>query len=341
MTKMGKSPREIAESLSQNPQAYKNAVYSCLLCGLCTTLCPLSLNPKQMFLEWRRKLVKDGVAPFRNHSFSLTDKKWNIYTLYRENYGISYSDLETSVCDTLFFPGCNMSTFAPKLTRTIFSQLKHYNTSVGILVECCQTPIHDLGLQERFEKAMEKLKGRVAEKGAKRIITTCPSCYYTLKKHLDVEVVSIYDALPETAFKKITGVITIHDSCPDREEGFFGRRVRNLFNGCKIVEMKHNRENTICCGAGGLASAVDSDLALSYVKIRLEEAKATQAEYLVTYCVTCLNMLTTVPSQIKIRHALNLLLDVEEDYSQIQPNLQRLFTGPKAKENIQKLMSQL
>jgi hypothetical protein len=52
-------------------------------------------------------------------------------------------------------------------------------------------------------------------------------------------------------------------------------------------------------------------------------------------------MLSAVPSQLKIRHALNLLLEVDEDYSQIQPNLQRLFTGPKAKENIQKLVKQL
>lgn len=341
MTKLGKSPRETAENLLQNPQAFKNSVYSCLLCGLCANLCPLSLSPRQMFLEWRRKLVKDGVAPFRNHSFSLTDKQWNIYTLYRENYGISYSDLETSNCDTLFFPGCNMGTFAPKLTRTIFSQLKRFNGSIGILVECCQKPIHDLGLQERFEKAIEKLKGRIAEKGAKKIITACPNCYYTLKKHLDVEVVPIYDALPEAVFKRITGTITIHDSCPDREEGIFGRKVRNLFNGCRIIEMKHCRENTLCCGAGGLASAVDPDLALTYVKMRLEEAKETQAEYLVTYCVTCVNMLSTFPSQIKIRHALNLLLDVDEDYSQIQRNLQQLFTGPKAKENVQKVVRQL
>jgi len=341
MTKLGKSPREIAENLTQNPQPYKNAVYSCLLCGLCATLCPLSLSPKKMFLEWRRKLVKDGVAPFRSHSFSLTDKKWNLYTLYRDSYGISYSDLETASCEALFFPGCNLSTFAPKLTRTIFTQLRRYNESLGILVECCQAPILDLGLQERFEKAMEKLKGVVAERGAKKVVTACPRCYYTLKEHLGMEVVSVYDALPEEAFKKIDGVVTIHDSCPDREEGFFGKKVRELFRGCRIVEMKHSRENTICCGAGGLASAVDPDLALSYVRMRLEEAKVTQAEYLVTYCVTCLNMLTAVPSQIKIRHALNLLLDVDEDYSQIQTNLQRLFTGPKGKENIQKILSQL
>ena len=234
-----------------------------------------------------------------------------------------------------------MSTFAPKLTRTIFSQLKRFNGSVGILIDCCQKPIHDLGLQERFEKAIEKLKQRVAEQGAKRVITACPNCYYTLKQCLGVEVVSIYDALPEAAFKKITGVITIHDSCPDREEGLFGRKVRSILSGCQIIEMKHSKENTICCGAGGLASAVDPDLALTYVKMRLEEAKATQAEYLVTYCVTCVNMLTSVPSEIKIIHALNLLLGVDEDYSQIQPNLQRLFTGPRAKENIQKIVSQL
>ena len=341
LTKLGTSPREDAENLLQNPQAYKNAVYSCLLCGLCTNLCPLSLSPKQMFLEWRRKLVKDGVAPFRNHSFYLTDKEWNIYTLYRGNYGISYSDLETSTCETLFFPGCNMSTFAPKLTRTLFLQLKRFNGSVGILVDCCQKPIHDLGLQERFEKAVEKLRERIAEQGAKRVITACPNCYYTLKNHLGVEVVPIYDALPETAFKKLATTITIHDSCPDREEGIFGRKVRSLFNGCQIIEMKHSRENTICCGAGGLASAVNPDLALTYVKMRLEEAKEVQAEYLVTYCVTCVNMLSTVPSQIKIRHALHLLLDVDEDYSKIQQNLQRLFTGPKAKENIQKMIRQL
>lgn len=325
MTKLGKSPLVIAENLSQNLQAYKEPVYSCLLCGLCANICPLSLSPKQMFLEGRRRLVKDGVAPFRSHSFSLTDERWNIYTLYRERYGVDYSDLETNSCSTLFFPGCSMATFAPKLTKTIFTHLERFVKSLGILVECCQKPLHDLGLQERFEKAIERLARKVAEQGAKRIVTACPTCYYTLKKRLDAEVVSVYDVAPESAFRKITGRITVHDSCPDREEGFFGKKVRELFGGCQIVEMRHSRANSICCGAGGLASAVDPDLALTHVKMRLEESEETQAEYLVTYCVSCVNMLTTVPSQIKITHALNLLLGVDEDYSQIQPNLQRLF----------------
>ncbi|MEM4298015.1 MAG: (Fe-S)-binding protein, partial [Nitrososphaerota archaeon] len=338
-----KSPLQLSKALIEDHQGYKNLIYSCFLCGLCASVCPLSLSPKEMFEEWRRKLVDEGVAPLKNHAFSMTDKKWNIYTLYRENYGIDYSDLMKSSCETAFFPGCNMATFAPQLTREVLRLVNSSFPSSGIVVECCQKPIHDIGLQKRFEDALGRLQLKLSGLGVKKLITACPNCFYTLRENLQgIEVITVYNLIEEKDIRiPSTQKITIHDSCPDRAEGLFASKVRGLLKNLQIVEMEHSRDRALCCGAGGLSSTVSQDLALANVKKRLEEARNVNADLILTYCVTCMNMLRVIPSKAKVLHVLNLILGVEEDYSQVQSNLQKLFTGPKAKENIMKITQQI
>jgi Fe-S oxidoreductase len=59
------------------------------------------------------------------------------------------------------------------------------------------------------------------------------------------------------------------------------------FIGCKIVEMKFNRENSFCCGGGGGVQSNYSELANSIAKERIEQALETKAEFLVTACPLC------------------------------------------------------
>ena len=57
--------------------------------------------------------------------------------------------------------------------------------------------------------------------------------------------------------------------------------------GLSIVEMKHNRENALCCGMGGVAAEYSVTYGLKCGTKRLEEAKATGAKFLVDYCGGC------------------------------------------------------
>ena len=65
------------------------------------------------------------------------------------------------------------------------------------------------------------------------------------------------------------------------------RKVYQRIPGVKLVEMKRNRENAWCCGAGGGVKIGYPDWALEISKERLEEAKETGASIISSICPFC------------------------------------------------------
>jgi Fe-S oxidoreductase len=81
---------------------------------------------------------------------------------------------------------------------------------------------------------------------------------------------------------------------PPREmrRGTFGiyeppREILKNIPGLEIIEMERNREQTWCCGAGGGVKETFGDFALWTAQERLEEAKLTGAEMIITCCPWC------------------------------------------------------
>ena len=65
------------------------------------------------------------------------------------------------------------------------------------------------------------------------------------------------------------------------------RNILNHIPGLELVEMERNRVNSWCCGAGGGVLEAFPDFAYRTAMERIEEAKATGAEALVTSCSWC------------------------------------------------------
>ena len=98
-----------------------------------------------------------------------------------------------------------------------------------------------------------------------------------------------------------------------------------MIEGIQLLEMKHNREMSWCCGAGGGVKMLYGDIAggiardrltdtrtcmIKMSEDRLKEAKETRANVLVSACVFCKNNLSQAATED------NALLDVL-DISQI------------------------
>ena len=93
-------------------------------------------------------------------------------------------------------------------------------------------------------------------------------------------------------YKKVLNTMTITD--PPREVLFgnngvynAAREVLNGIPGLEFVEMERIREYSFCCGAGGGAKEAYPDFALMAGNERIQEAKSTGAEALVTACPWC------------------------------------------------------
>ncbi|MCX8789125.1 (Fe-S)-binding protein, partial [Vibrio parahaemolyticus] len=79
---------------------------------------------------------------------------------------------------------------------------------------------------------------------------------------------------------------TIHDSCSTRYEKELQDGIRWILNelGYKTSEPEHTRENTRCCGFGGMVVPANPDVATRVIKRRVEEF---ETDYVVVYCSAC------------------------------------------------------
>jgi Fe-S oxidoreductase len=61
--------------------------------------------------------------------------------------------------------------------------------------------------------------------------------------------------------------------------------------GIELVEMEHNREQALCCGAGGGRMWTETEAGERFSDIRAQEAGETGAEAIVTACSFCISCL--------------------------------------------------
>jgi Fe-S oxidoreductase len=110
-------------------------------------------------------------------------------------------------------------------------------------------------------------------------------------EHTTTYFASRLEALQPRLTKKLGYTVTYHDSCVlGRHNGFYEepRRLVQAIPGVKLVEMTHNRINSICCGGGGGGMWLDTYYkAKGYERLadrRVREAVATGADVLAVSC---------------------------------------------------------
>jgi len=92
--------------------------------------------------------------------------------------------------------------------------------------------------------------------------------------------------------KKIKNQIVVYEPAKPRYNGAWGvyeppREILRSIPGLKLVEMERVREYSWCCGAGGGVREAYPDFAMWTAKERIEEARATGAQALVSACPWC------------------------------------------------------
>ncbi len=97
--------------------------------------------------------------------------------------------------------------------------------------------------------------------------------------------------------KKVKGQIVVYEPRKPRYNGAWGvydppRDVLKSIPGLELVEMERIREYAWCCGAGGGAREAYPEFSSWTASERIEEAKATGAEVLVSACGWCERNLT-------------------------------------------------
>jgi fumarate reductase (CoM/CoB) subunit B len=334
---------EIAEQVAdgQPSKQARDFIQKCTLCGRCAGHCPSGVDVPAMVTAARTLLAESNPASLELYRPVWVDYDWNIFTIYRDTYHIDYRDLTKDKCETLFFPGCALSSYTPELTRASFKWLSERSGNVGLLPACCGLPMVQMGAAERAAKYTATLRQSVNATGARRIVTVCPTCHCHLQEQpglAGTEVVSIYQLMAEAGVHAPVPrrpKITIHDSCPERRIKL-GPYMREILGDYDVVEMVHSGAETICCGSGGLVGMADPASCIGQAEVRMAEFRQVSAVRCVTCCMTCALTLSAVAPG-KVGHILELVFNLPVNYDEIQRRSEAMWQGEPGKVNLARL----
>lgn len=208
--------------------------------------------------------------------------------------------------NTLYYPGClTKMALKQQLTdyKKIFNKLGIDFIMLPENEVCCGLPVINAGYEKDARDLAKKNFKIFKENRISKIITNCPSCYHTFKDlypkfvpEWDIKVEHATITILERLKKKDIDfrnsdekeIVTYHDSCHlGRYCGIYNepREVIERLGG-EIIEMKHNKKNSICCGAGAGVRANFLELSKSIAKKRAKEIpeKATKV---ISACGLC------------------------------------------------------
>jgi uncharacterized membrane protein YdjX (TVP38/TMEM64 family)/Fe-S oxidoreductase len=291
------TPKAIATGFDFSSPHYQAIAYECSLCSLCSAVCPEKLDPFRLFLEIRRLYVDGGHFDESAYGAILGYEKRGTSPLFSW-YGLPEG------CDTVFFPGCSLPGTRPEVTLHMFRDLQKAVPALGIVLDCCTKPSHDLGRQAHFESVFGEMTGYLSGQGVKRVLVACPNCFKIFQHHGNgIAVQTVYEFIHANGFnaesKNGGREVGVHDPCALRNEIPVHQAVRGLLAemGLTITELKHRGRRTVCCGEGGMVGSVKPEYAKAWGTIRQREADGRP---MVAYCAGCTGFLNRLSPTIHI-----------------------------------------
>ena len=289
-----------------------NILYSCTTCGNCIENCRF-----EKFNEFwvdiielaRAEAVKNGFCPSKQKALAKRIKDTSCFN----PYGESNSDNEDlkrryelpDKAEWVYFIGCTSNYRQKQLRDATLRFLKKIGINFTLIDEhCCTSPIIRTGQLDPVKEFMNYNADLIKKVGATKVITSCAGCCRTLKVdyekkgvNVDFEVMHTSELvkrlLDEEKIKfnsEYNKKVTYHDPCHiGRHLGLYEvpREIIKQIPGVEFAEMKRNRENSFCCGAGGGVKIGYPEWSLEISNERLNEAKETGASVIISTCPFC------------------------------------------------------
>jgi len=200
----------------------------------------------------------------------------------------------------VLFAGCNatgmMHTFLE--TMAILDKMGIDYVALGGDELCCGTAAMLWGDLDAAQTMGQELVSNIAAFRPKRAIHFCTGCHVMcwamLPRFIPVPFESselaqfLVENIDRIPFQKSIGkVVAVHDACSLARLGSYEnpRKLLQAVPGITLVEMTHNRADSLCCG--GATNTWRPDISEPLRRAPLEEARATGAQILATTCTGC------------------------------------------------------
>ena len=296
-----------------------DTIWMCVSCYACTTACPsqVPLTPGLMTSIKEELLLAGNVPAELSSALQNSQRYGNPLGESPRKRADWITGIQPEVkllakvrqpVDVLWFVG-DYASYHPRVllaTKALARVLNALGVDFGIL-----------GPEESSDGDSQRLAGErglfemLAEKNGKifskykfnRIITTDPHAYNALKneypalgisypvQHYTEFLAERLDQLKSLFKQEVKAKVTYHDPCYlGRANGIFEqpRTLLEAIPGIQLVEMTHNRTNSLCCGGGGGGMWLDGfQWEKAHVRLsewRVREALSAEAEILAVAC---------------------------------------------------------
>lgn len=306
-----------------------DVIWSCTSCRACEEQCPVMISYVDKIIGMRREqvMMKDSFPPLLQKALSgieTNGNPWNESALDRANWakGLNVPLVdENKDAEVLYWVGCAAAydERAQKVARSFARLLQEAGVNFAIMgtsEACTGDPARRIGYEYLFEMMAEQNIEALNELGfakdapqKKTIVTACPHCFNTILNeypdfggHFDVVHHSDYlngllvaGKLRPT--KSVNAKIAYHDSCYlGRYNKIYDspRNVLKAIDGVTLEEVPYwNREQGLCCGAGGAQYFMEETNHESVPKKRSLQLYETGADTVASACPFCMSMVTT------------------------------------------------
>lgn len=340
------SPRRFVEQIVTGHGALLDdpGLWDCLTCRACYEVCPSSVEFGALVRDLRAAVEEDNCARCTHGDVIGT---WaNLMAdgaVPNRLKWLNGDELRVSDnSDTVFFVGC-LPFYAPVFESIDAECLEiaratlHLLNALGIEPQvrgdevCCGHDQLWSGETDTFRKLAQRNLDMFRDSGAKRVVTACPECARTLKidysqfaGDIGLEVLHISEFLAQRMSKIPTRNgrepqrVTFHDPCRLGRymEVYDAPREVLSRTGFQLVEMQDHGHHATCCGTSLWINcgAVNKRIQVE----RLDQARATGADVLVTACPKCQMHFQCamddpdMEGEIKIRDLVTLLAEMTE-----------------------------
>ena len=312
----------LLEGALEPDEELAEVLYHCTLCRSCAEQCATDQDPTEIARLVRREVVEKMGGPPGDAGVVVksTVNYRNPYQQpkamrYRWAKGLDIKDASKEKVDTLYFVGCTAA-MIPERTHFALNTVKLLEAageSFGTLGKneiCCGATSYNLGAADVFKDIASENIDMLNGLGVEKVLTSCSGCYSVMKneypkiKRRNFEVLHVVEYLDRLIqegklkpAKSLDLKVTYHDPCHlGRYSDLFDapRRILEALPGVELVEMPRSREKSWCCGAGAGVKTTYPDFAAWIGEERVNEAKETGADALVTACPFCEGNLSDV-----------------------------------------------
>ena len=298
----------------------EDVLWACTTCRNCMEHCPVYVEHVDKIIDMRRYqvLMESKFPEELTEAFRGLEKNSNPWGLGFDARADWAKELDVPILseasgkefDFLFFVGCIRSydDRNKKVAMAMVKILKHLGIEFAILgmeEGCCGDPARRAGNEYLYQILAQANIETLRRYKVGKILTTCPHCYNTLKYEypqmgFSCEVIHHAEFLAEEIVsgrlktgKPIPKKLTYHDPCYlGRYSGIYDapRQVLRAIPSLDIREMERSANRSLCCGAGGGWMWMDEKIGQRINVRRLEDALATEPEWIASACPFCITM---------------------------------------------------